>query len=100
MLASLHNNAMRNTMTPENIKVLEVIYWVVAFILILVVWFVMTRRSRAASEYHAGRDEGRRYLRDGISTTQIESFLRMKRDGGLYGPFESGIASVLDEVTK
>lgn len=89
-------------MTSENLETLEIVYWVFVIIVMLVtygVWKFLTKRL-AAQSYTRGRQAGRKWLTEGLMPASIESFLRVQHDGGVYGPFEAGVASVLKEEKK
>lgn len=86
-------------MQIENLDVLEVVYWLASVIFIVLLWF-RGRPSSASKLYAQGQEEGRKFLADEVPRASIESFLRQSRDGGLYGPFEAGIASILNGEKK
>lgn len=80
----------------------EALYWAICILALLLIPILRARlkRDSAAKKFKRGRIEGRKFRADGLTTASIESFLRMKRDGGLYGPFEAGIASAINEEKK
>jgi len=89
-------------MQPENLETLEIAYWAFVIIVALVAygaWKFLTQRL-AAKSYKRGQQECRKWMDEGLMPASIESFLRVQRDGGAYGPFEAGVASVLREEKK
>jgi hypothetical protein len=84
---------------PTLYKVAEVLYWTVIIALML---FMLWRsgKSEAATKFKLGQADARKFVDTGVTTAEIEGFLRVQRDGGRYGPYEAGMNSVLKGTAK